>query len=179
MSDAQPAPLHMPACEAAVPLSLSLLSALSRPRDQPRSRSIHAHTATAVSPPPCATPCAFALHHTYTTRVACRLSPPPNTRAAYPSTVTPPLSCSAGKPLFRRTTNQGLHCARPFATQHTRRPVHPHTASYPSCTTHHTSDARTTVCDARPPRDDALHIQRLGAPTGRQGALGARLGDHR
>jgi len=43
-------------------------------------------------------------------------------------------------------------------------------------------DARTTICDARPPRDDALHSPRLGAPIGRQGArlvpLVARVGDH-
>ena len=57
------------------------------------------------------------------------------------------------------------------------------TASYPSCTTHHSTDARTTIRDAHPPRDDALHIQRLGPRTGRQGARlvaarGARLGDH-
>ena len=39
------------------------------------------------------------------------------------------------------------------------------------CTTHHSNRyARTTICDARPPRDDALHVQRLGARTGRQGA---------
>ena len=43
-------------------------------------------------------------------------------------------------------------------------------------------DARTTICDARPPRDDALHSPRLGAPIGRQGArrvpLVAQVRDH-
>ena len=61
----------------------------------------------------------------------------------------------------------------------------PHTASYPTAAplTIQT-DARTTICDARPPRDDALHVQRLGARTGRQGARlvaarGARHGRSR
>ena len=43
-------------------------------------------------------------------------------------------------------------------------------------------DARTPICDARPPRDDALQSQRLGVPIGRHGArlapLVARIGDH-
>ena len=44
-------------------------------------------------------------------------------------------------------------------------------------------DARTPICDARPPRDDTLHSQRLGAPIGprhgvRLAPLAARIGDH-
>ena len=41
-------------------------------------------------------------------------------------------------------------------------------------------DARTTICDARPPRDYGLNGSWLGDPIGRQGLvlLVARIGDH-
>ena len=39
-------------------------------------------------------------------------------------------------------------------------------------------DARTTTCDARPPRDHALHSPWLDGPIGRQVVTLAQVGDH-
>ena len=122
----------------------------------------------------------------YTTRVACRLSPPPAHARDVAFHCDPhALSHAPQNSNFRKAKLTKARTAPgPFATQHPRRPV-PHTPRAIPAAPLYTiqTDARTTVCDARPPRDDALHIQRLGARTGRQGArlvaaLGARLGDH-
>ena len=181
---------HCLACLHTCP-RVRVLSTAAPARRLPRATCVPTHRTAAApcvptpppaSPPPCATPRAFALHHACTTCVACRLSPPP----AHARRI--PFYCDPAPSLMLRAQNSNFPKAKLIKVRTAPAALcHKAPTSYPSCTTHISitfqTDARTTICDTRPPRDYALHIQRLGPRSGRQGARlvaarGARLGDH-
>ena len=117
---------------------------------------------------------------------------PPRTTLVLAGTIISKRNSTQHKvpPAHRHTTRLASSCShRKLSPVLTLRAARARTASYVSTSPLHSIfssrrsqqvDARTTICNARPPRDYALNSPWLGDPIGRQGLvlLVARIGDH-